>query len=287
MKDNFKIDFIGIGAQKSATSWIYKMLIQHPEICGFYGKETHFFSDDDKYDKGIEYYKEFFFDCDSRKKIGEYSADYLTNKKVPLRIKKYFPDVKIIISLRNPVERAISRINHLKSNDRIKKNYKEYVSYIDDFPEIIENGLYSKYIKNYLELFPKENIHIIIYDDLLSSPQKEIKKLYKFLNIDDSFVPCGISVRINSSEERLSSVHKFINKVYLKLRKRYFGKKIINFFRKIGIRYYIIQKLLYNKKKLLQINDQERKLLYNYFKDDIRKTKKIINKDLSNWLKNI
>ncbi len=53
MNNNFKVDFIGIGAQKAATSWIAKCLIEHPEICLAASKETHFFSDDESFNQGL------------------------------------------------------------------------------------------------------------------------------------------------------------------------------------------------------------------------------------------
>ena len=121
MIQQFQPYFLGIGAQKSATSWISKCLNEHPDICVALSKETHFFSDDKRFSQGIEHYKLYFTNC-CNKNIhkGEYSTTYLFSKFAPQRICNMYPDVKLIVSLRNPVDRAISHIKHLIS--KLKNN---------------------------------------------------------------------------------------------------------------------------------------------------------------------
>ena len=86
MAEDIDIRFIGIGAQKSATSWISKCLSEHPEICVCSQKEIHFFNNDAKFLKGIQYYKTFFKDCARNKISGEYKQNFhmlgLNNKNL-------------------------------------------------------------------------------------------------------------------------------------------------------------------------------------------------------------
>src|SRR6056297_562433 len=107
-KKEFNIDFIGIGAQKAGTSSIFHFLKEHPEICTSSKKEIHFFDKEYNYLKGIKFYRKFFNNCSSKNIKGEFTPRYIYHPKVAQRIKKYFPDVKLIVSLRNPIERAIS-----------------------------------------------------------------------------------------------------------------------------------------------------------------------------------
>ncbi len=103
---DFKIDFIGIGTGRSASTWIYECLREHSQICMSQPKETRFFNRN--YEKGLKWYYKRFQNCSSFSIKGEYSPGYLVSLETPLLIKKHFPDAKLILCLRNPTERAYS-----------------------------------------------------------------------------------------------------------------------------------------------------------------------------------
>src|SRR6056297_2233099 len=126
-RENFSPDFIGIGAMKAATSWIYKCLIEHPEVCGSSKKELHFFDRPQNYKKGIDYYISFFKHCPQDKAKGEYTPNYLYSPATPELISRHFPNVKIIVCLRNPAERAWSHyLFSVKKKGRLSlyKNFR-------------------------------------------------------------------------------------------------------------------------------------------------------------------
>ncbi len=106
-----KIDFIGIGAAKAASTWIFTCLNEHPEICSDSRKETNFFSRYYNYKKGIKYYYSLFSHCSEDKIKGEFSPTYISSPQAPYLIYKHFPEVKLIACLRNPVDRAYSEYN--------------------------------------------------------------------------------------------------------------------------------------------------------------------------------
>jgi len=135
--EDFKVDFIGIGAARRGTTWIYECLKEHPQICVSKIKEVRFFSDQRTYRKGMKYYQSFFNHCSGNKIKGEISPAYLWGKNgenVASLIKKHFPGVKIFAVLRDPAERAYSHYH-----------YDMY----------IEQGLYYTKLKNILIYFPK------------------------------------------------------------------------------------------------------------------------------------
>ena len=102
-------DFLCVGAQKSGTSLLYRLLNQHPEIYLAKGKEIHFFNRDENYNKGIEWYSEHFAGSEDYKRVGEVTPDYNYVPTVPGRIYKTLgKDIKLIFMLRNPVDRAYS-----------------------------------------------------------------------------------------------------------------------------------------------------------------------------------
>ena len=101
------IDFIGLGAQKAGTSWVYACLYEHPEIHAPI-KELHFFSRD-RFSKGKDWYESHFSHRKEGQKVGEFSTSYLYSKETPERIKELYPEVKLIAIVRNPVTRAYSQ----------------------------------------------------------------------------------------------------------------------------------------------------------------------------------
>ena len=98
-------DFIGIGASKAASSWIFSCLKEHPEICVSSKKEINFFNKPYNYNKGIEHYKSFFKHCPKKSIKGEFTPNYINSTQVPQLIHKHFPNVKIIACLRNPIDK--------------------------------------------------------------------------------------------------------------------------------------------------------------------------------------
>lgn len=260
--------FLGIGAQKAATSWIFKCLQEHPEISMPKNKEMHFFSNEDNYEKGWDWYSSFFADCDSSKKMGEFSVTYLCDPKSPARIKEHCPDIKLIVSLRNPVDRSFSHYQHLISKKLITTESLEVA--IKKYPEIIANSKYGKALSEYLTYFDKEQILIVKQEDIKNDPYSFIKKIYSFLEVSDDFQPACVSKKYHTSKARLSPLHKKINKLYLKMIKNPIGNATIKSLKKFGFNSLHVYSLLE------KINTKEAKLkredaiyLQQFFKEDL------------------
>ncbi|MFX1500829.1 MAG: sulfotransferase domain-containing protein [Promethearchaeota archaeon] len=206
-------DFVIIGAMKCGTSSLINYLTQHPYIkIPLFQKEVHFF--DRNFDKGINWYRSFFpsriykyiFTKIKKRNFltGEKSPLYIFHPLVPKRLYKTLPNSKIILLLRNPVNRAYSHYNHSVRNGRDKltfeeaikleperlkgeknkilkfKNYRsiKYSSY-----SYLSRGHYLEQIKEWRRYFPKQQILIIKSEDLFKTPQVVMNKVYDFLNI--------------------------------------------------------------------------------------------------------
>ena len=177
--------FIGIGAQKCATTWLYDLLQLHPSVGLSAAKEIHFFSQ--FYEYGFQWYHSHFNrDQDKNENLiyGEFSTSYFSNLAAPERIKQAYPDCKLILMLRNPVDRLISnhkheiRIGHYTGKDL------SYESGIKNNPIYIEQGLYATHLKRWLEFFDQDQIHIVIFDDVKSIPEVVEQALYDFLGLE-------------------------------------------------------------------------------------------------------
>lgn len=188
------IHFLGLGAQKSGTSWVYSCLYEHPEIC-IPIKEIHFFSRP-RFEKGLDWYESHFQKCDSKKLCGEFSTSYLYSKEAPQRIFNLYPKAKLIAILRNPVERALSQYrNSIKAGEITEEtSFEEFVLQEES---VVGQGAYYEQLERYLTLFPKEQLLILIYEDSKKDPESFMKKIYEFLSVDTEFKASMLHTEVN------------------------------------------------------------------------------------------
>ncbi len=293
-EENFKIDFIGLGAGRSGSTWINYCLSEHPEICMPREKKLHFFGNDFKYSKGIEYYKKRFFNCDQGKVIGENTPGYLESPKTAKRIYNLFKNIKLFVCLRNPIEVAYSRFYYEKAKEQEPtKTFEEAISGPKKNYYLIRGNYYT-HLKRYLELFPKQNILILIYEDIANDPMKFMGQIYEFLNVNNSFVAQSATKRINTStiNKKLVFIPWFNN--FINYFKRRHNNIIITVLRETLKIFGLVQLLNYlrgiNKKKINTkfepkppINNKTREELYNYYRNEIINLEKLIDRNLGFW----
>jgi hypothetical protein len=150
---------------------------------------------------------------------------------------------------------------------------------------LVENGLYGKYLKHYLSLFSRDQIHIIFFQDIKNKPKDVVQSLYHFLGVEKDFIPDIINQKYNSSEVRSSYLFKTTNQIYFFLKDSKIGKIFLDMLRAIGINSKTVQKLSYtfSKKEKTPYGIDKKSIYRNFFKDDIQKLEKLLNKDLSHW----
>lgn len=194
-------DFIIIGAQKSGTTSLENYISQHPQVLPAVKKETHFWYRD--FNKGIDWYLAHFppIPKSSNYLTGEATPNYLENWQVALRIKKEFPDVKLLLILRDPIDRAFSQYNHwirLRWEDRsFEEAINSEIELLQKTPEkavgdkiywkqpgnYIGRGIYIEFIKKWLEVFPREQLLILRGEELYREPTKTMQEVFDFLGL--------------------------------------------------------------------------------------------------------
>ena len=295
---NVKIDFIGVGAPRCGTTWIAECLMEHPEICFPYTKELNFFSKTranntkSEYEiSGIEGYYKLFENCDGEKKKGEFSTYYMIDKNAAEIIKKHFPEIKIIIALRNPVDRAFSdyknvKYIHLKEKDDFETAFFKFDKGLDSYSE---RGKYYLQLKKYFENFPKKNIKIIILEDVEKNPEKILKELYEFLEVDNLFVPSIINKKSNESKAVEAKTEKkfanWLSKIYRNLEWGFLGRILTGIKRKTKINEILWKKTRESEQKEIEekLNPGLRERILEYYLDDIKKTEKLLGRKFEEW----
>jgi len=202
--------FLCIGVQKTGTSWLYQMVTQHPEVCVSNPKELHYFNRTPNYTKGFDWYLSHFT-CDTQTRaIGEFTPDYfwgleehspcMTDEEKPNvaeRIAKALPDIKIIIILRNPVNRAVSSYYHQIGAGRLSSNIN--LSDVHDFCGIISMGYYADHLERWYNYYSPDKFHISIYEEDFAAENKldTLRSIFSHIGVDTNFMPNGMEDRYN------------------------------------------------------------------------------------------
>ncbi len=287
-------NFLIVGAQKAATTSIFDILNHHSEIYLPPEKEVHFFDYPEKINKGIGYYARYFQHAGNAKAIGEASPSYLFFPEVPKRIQQTLgTDIKIIILLRDPVDRALShyKMMFLQGYEKrplsvaISENLKrlEQGFNFDRITSYLDRSLYAFQIKNYLDVFPRENIKFILFEeDFIQNRKKTIFQIQQFLGVREEDINTKIKTypTVNKRSSKIDNTLNTANSVNQFFKMTIPSKKIRTF-----LKYYLNEM---NSKPVMineDFNSLKPTLIRDIFYDDIKETEKLIKRDLSRWYK--
>ncbi|TFF90862.1 MAG: hypothetical protein EU548_00850 [Promethearchaeota archaeon] len=290
-------DFIGIGAMKAASGWIFRCIELHPEVSEATPKELHFFSKPYNYEKGIKYYYSIFKKHPPGKIKGEYTPAYMSYKHVASRIHEHLPNVKLIACLRNPVDRAYSQYRYNIQEGGRFKIYKNFEETIRKDKDILKRGFYFQQLKPYFKLFPKENILILFFEDIKKDPIKFVQKIYEFLELKDTnFIPSLVNRKSSITgayitQYKLPVLNFLVYWLNYRLKKDGFFRKLLikNQFEKLFIKFQqkTRKRITGKNTEVLSIQPLKEKtreyLLNVVYGNEISKLEKLLDKDLSFW----
>ncbi|MAZ54833.1 MAG: hypothetical protein CMP55_03410 [Flavobacteriales bacterium] len=278
-----KVNTFIVGAPKTGTTSLYYYLNQHTNVCMSSIKEPNFFSAKEVnslfyksqiVDEINEYHK--LFSQNKKQIIGEASVSYLFFDEVPNRIYKYNPKAKIIILLRNPIERALS---HYLMDFRLgfcSENFEDIIAQPEIFPQYyqqyLELGNYFLQLKRYINVFNENQLSIVFYDDLKSDSQKVMKHIFSFLEIE--FQDLDYSIQnsfLSPSNIFVSELYKFNS--LRKIVKSLFPEPFLS----------LVKSIFFSNNSKPTFSDSIIKQLNAYYKSDIVELEKLLNKDLSKW----
>ena len=289
-----KPNYILLGAAKSATTTIYDVLRQNSNVFAPQFKEPHFFNINDNYEKGFSWYLNTYYknSIDSKVVI-DFTPTYLYSKKSAERIfNNLGKDVKFIVILRDPVDRAFSHYLHSKRDGHEKEDFEsaikleqkrlsEYMLDNDFVSELrfsyISQGLYYKMIKSYLKFYDLNDFLIINFDKEISNNMEvALERISKFLDIE---IKNELS-KIHSNKSGVSKSH-IINKLILRenIFRRFFKKIMPYNFRQIiknKIRNLNKQDTIYTPLN----SDVKRGIFSVYFEEDVAQLEKLLNKKM-------
>lgn len=294
-----KLDFICIGAAKAATTTLFDLIKDHPQIYIPESKEAAFFNNDEYWAKGYDWYlKNFFSKADKDSICGTITPQYMNDSSINIaggsqhdktssRIYESEPGIKLIALLRNPIGRSFSYHKMRRRNGYTDKTFEEesYAIFnnksknikVDENNNFIYASEYGRILSVYFKKFPKQNILVIFTEDLNSSPKKTLKKVFDFLEVSSGYTPDNINRKSHVGGGKpkirlLTPGHLRDNRVFMAIWKLLPAKLRKNLYYKV-----MFWNVKSDKEKLDKDSDIY-KALIKYFKPDVKKLEKLIGK---------
>lgn len=270
-------NFLIIGAQKSGTTSMYHVLRRHPQIFLPTVKEVNFFFNDKIYNRGVDFYEQYFEDASAELTRGEVSPGYICNPESPPRISAAMPHCKLIMCLRNPIERAYSQywdnrrrlVEHL-SFEQTEKRYL-LSKWEAGKRGYFSRGMYYDQIQNYLKYFSTDQMLILLFDDLRDNPRQFYYKVFEFLEVNKDQYKYDFKEKYNTG-----SIYD--NSYYLFFFRNYRYNRYLNKY---------MRRMLCHGKKIAHANPpmmkQTRQTLLKFFRSANQKLTVFLGRDLSIW----
>jgi hypothetical protein len=214
-------DFIIAGAPRSGTTWLYELLDRHPDV--YMAKprspEPKFFLVDDLYAQGLERYAQWFAPARPEQTAGEKSTNYLEQPVVAERIARALPGVKLVFILREPVARAYSNYLWSRMNGKEDADFTTAIAREDERERTLpielryarphayfSRGLYADLLEPYFDRFPRSQILVLRFEDVIADPRDTAVRLQRFLGVAQRPADTdGIGI-VNPSEGDTSAI---------------------------------------------------------------------------------
>ena len=278
-------NFFIVGAAKAGTTTLYAYLNMTNGVYMSPVKETGYFHSfkQDPRSRGIRItdkakYLKLFSKVKDEKAIGEATPSYLRDPKTPELIHEKSPNAKIIIMLRDPVQRAFSHYLMRKTNGQEKRTFrqliedhiKDYKRDKVDFDRTIYPGLYTNQVKKYIDVFGSKNIKILIFEEFIKDTFTQVKEVLDFLGVD-SEPPSNIGKVYNSYGEPNGKISEIMLSNHLVWK---IGVKLVP----QSMRWSIKKKLFLKDNVKPKMADEDGILLQKFYQEDVNNLEKLLGR---------
>ncbi len=289
-------NFFVIGANRAGTTSLHDYLGQHPQVFMSPNKEPGYFAPKSDEERALwpgfqapittlDEYRALFAGATDERAVGESSTAYLTSARAPALIRGTVPDAKLVAVLRNPADRAFSDYELHRSWGNEALSFADAVAAELDHEGpvagrmrgYVMSGFYGRSLRRYLEHFPRDQLGVWLYDDLVADPGALVRAMFAFLEVDPA-VPVDTTSRRN---ERYEPRHRIIDRIARSRGVRAATRRVMS----SGIRVRMREGLRRVNRAPVEYPEAVRERLVALYRDDIARTEDIIGRDLSAWVR--
>jgi Sulfotransferase family len=237
--------------------------------------ELHYFNW--HYERGTDWYASHFADAGGDQIVGEKSASYLADSRVPSRIHDLLPGVRLIVQLRNPIERAYSDYCMLLRRGEVGADVARYLD-PDSTPvrRFVDHGLYGRHLSAFLAVFPREQVKILLYDDIARDPEQVYAEIVRFVGLADPMPLDHVASRVKDKATPM---------LPLPLRRALRPLKDLVRPLRSNATFKRAHGMLARPVAYPPLGEATREKLAAYYASDVAALGKLIDRDLAHWLR--
>lgn len=268
-----KPHFIIIGAVKGATTWSARALARHPAVF-IPGPEPHFFSSE--FANGHDWYLDLFADAAPGAVIGEKSADYLAHPEAAARMAAFVPDARLIVQLRNPIERAYSDYCMLYRRGTVRERPAAYFSLKRSGAEcerFLTGGLYADHLRRFCDRYAREQLLVLFVEEITATPTPVFNRILSHIGLPADATNVSTERENDSAAPLLPLGLRSALKPLKNAVKPLRGNKVFE-----AVRGVFAREVAYPP-----LDDEARAYLQAYYQADIAALETLTGRDLSQW----
>ncbi|WP_231934389.1 sulfotransferase domain-containing protein [Botrimarina colliarenosi] len=283
-------DFVIVGSPKCGTTTLYQHLQRHPDVFMSTPKEPSFFSRDERYRNGLESYCELFAGAADHQRCGEASTTYTRWPTFPNtvdRLADAAPHVKLLYLVRNPVDRLYSFYAH-RMRERATMDMD---TFLDATPEALHSGMYMSQIEQLLRRFPREQLCVLLLEDLIRDTPKTLEQVARFLGLPQfDFGPAGRLVANrgdghHAATQKVTAILRTIKRTPLvghaaRLAPAAAKKRVFRWLQEGPVGRHL--KTRHNR-QLTPMSPALRRRLFSLLEEDLAAFESFLGRDLSHW----
>jgi hypothetical protein len=269
-------NFLFLGPDKSGSSWLFEILLKHPQCFVPKCKDIYYF--DKHYHRGQHWYESFFDNVPAGKRaIGELSHDYIFSDEAAARIARDLPNAKLLTILRNPVERTWSQYLYMMRNGYPAADFADA---IERYPFLLSNSLYNEQIIRFQEPLAAGRLGVFWFDELVDNPTGFAERIFEYLGIDKEFTASANKKERSAAKPRSVLLASLTKKSATAVRK-FGGARVVG-----RVKHSRITDILYRsyeKGEKPSMPDRERRSLIDAFGPAIEDLEQLLDVSLPHW----
>jgi hypothetical protein len=286
------VDFFCIGAPKCRTTWLANCLTDHPEVAVSRVKEPDFFvkelgvfrtHENPSFMRDWDWYRSLWDHAPVGAVKGDFSINLLNNAHTaPQAIKEHFPDARFVVSLRNPVRRTYSHYWHIWGRKRHWGGVPETFEEAIHDETLLWRSRYAAQLTPWFEHFPRDRFLVLLDFELNEDPLGQIGRVYRFLGVDDAFVPPSLDVRINGAKARKGRLERAI-KVARRMRAMHLGFAV-DAAKRLNVRR-VLDRVDFEPFRYPPLAPETAEELRRMLRPDMKRLEQTLGRDLERWTK--
>jgi hypothetical protein len=282
-------DFAIIGGSRCGTQWLRACLVEHPQVYLTPDVNEIFFFDR-YFDHGIQWYARLFRGYGGQRRVGDISPTYLADPLAPRRLHDVLPEATLLVSLRDPVQRAWSRYLQMWWKGVIDPRLG-FRQACETVPGIVGDGEYFRCLQSWTRLFPAEQLHYLVLEDARADPFAHLRRVYDILGVDPEFRAPSTTKRINERRTPRSLVFAkvaFRTSRLLHHNKRLHADLLVKrLAKRLGLKHLVFKEGRDAGKDPSPPSKADRAWLAAHYRDDVSALSELTGRDLVGlWLDN-